>query len=341
MLLLLVVLVMLIVWARDPETWRWLARDEVRDAPGAAPAAQAAADSAQAPAATGPTDEDPEEADFVKEAFEAVTDLTTNIDEVEMPAYQRLVQWSLNQPFELMDRRARPNVLFAQLINAPAEFRGKLVRLNLTLNRVLPWDLPIYETPTLDKKKAKPEKVLRVYEACGFSADSGAHLYTLLLVSLPEGMPTGDKLSARVRFAGYFFKVQRYLDGLNRPGRTAVLIGRIEREPPSTPPLQPIDWYVAFGLGGMVLAVIVAAVVGTIWGWRHRTTRQTLPTSSGSGTSIEEWFDRASKGELSEGNTLPIDRESVMGDARSNGQSRPEGPAFPRGLDTDRPVGGQ
>lgn len=360
---MLIVLGLLIRRASDPEGWRWLVSDRGDDAPAAAfqDAEEAPVESAKKPAdqqpaaepragepggqpaekpliATGPTDQDPEESEYMKEAFQAVTDSTLENTKVEMAAYHRLVQWSLNQPFELMNRRAQRNVLATQLFNAPDEYRGKLIRLNLLLIRVLKWDLKIYDEGVTGKD-AKPSKIVPVYEAWGTTSDSGAHPYNVILVDLPPGMPTGNSVHNRVHFVGYFFKVQKYYDGLHRVNRTPVLIGRADWQAPPTPGFQKTDWYISYGFVGGVLVIAVVSLVVVFLSRRRRKNKMVITGSRSAAMAVEDWIDKAGGGEPDEDQEGDSRHDVLLGEPKTNGEGSGNGKGFLRGLDVDHPPG--
>ena len=153
--------------------------------------------------ASGPTDEDPEEADAIREEFQAVTDATLEMGVEEMAAYNRVVRWVVNQPVELLRRRARKNPAFADFMHFPDKQRGKLVSLNLTIFRV--------------RDAGQNEDGTQLYEAFGPTQESGSWLYWGVAVDLPPGMQTGPKVYEKVTFVGYFFKLQGYEPGDAKP----------------------------------------------------------------------------------------------------------------------------
>ncbi len=83
------------------------------------------------PKATGPTDEDPDEQGAALEDFDAVEDANAvSVQPQEMQAYERIVRWVTNQPFDYLRARARRRPAdFGELIEAPEEHRkpGKLL----------------------------------------------------------------------------------------------------------------------------------------------------------------------------------------------------------------------
>ena len=72
----------------------------------------------------GPTDEDEEEAAEAREEFQAVTDGTLAMPLQDMFAYRRVVQWVKNQPTSLLEKRARTDLTFNDLMLSPDECRG-------------------------------------------------------------------------------------------------------------------------------------------------------------------------------------------------------------------------
>lgn len=340
--MMLAVVFMLIVRARDPNTWQWLAPGDGEPAPAAKPAHPAVEvvrpdepEPAEA-VVSGPTDEDPEEQEFVKEAFQAIEDYRLAITPTEMPAYERVVQWAINQPYQQLAQRSRRDVKLARLMNAPDEYRGKLVGVTLNVKRVEPWDLKIYADDSPRGPDAKPEKVLKLYEAWGTTWEGKAWPYLVILVDVPPEMPIGDGIEEKVSFAGYFFKIQKYYDKLHRENHCPVLIGRAQWEPaPAGPKLTQSDVYATYAI---IAAVVLIAVIGLLSALLGRKRRPALAGSaamSSAAPGIEEWFDQPE----GEGNKSTPSGDSILGDAGSNGHSKGNGRPFPHGLDADHPPG--
>ena len=82
-LVMLAVLYMLIVRAGEPNMWRWFAGN---DRPRRLPAEQQSRSRRlrRLPEATGPTDEDPDQAEEAREEFQALTDGTLKLGPEEM-----------------------------------------------------------------------------------------------------------------------------------------------------------------------------------------------------------------------------------------------------------------
>ena len=238
---MLIVLGLIIGKASDPATWAWLADDQAavkqtdnkqsdkatpESAPGAdrPPATPVIAPSWSETVTDGPTDEDIEERDGAGEEFMALTDGALEQSPEEMPAYWRLFSWVQHQSSEQLRKRAADKVVFNQFIRDPDDHRGKLFQLKLNVRQV-------HEYPAAKNKAG----LSNVYEIRGFTNESQAWLYFVLVPELPPGMPTGTSVSEEVTFTGYFYKLQGYYEAgagpRDGPLRAPLLIGRISWQP--------------------------------------------------------------------------------------------------------------
>lgn len=179
-------------------------------------------DQARVPAVAGwtetivnaPSDLDEAERMRFQNESEALTDRATN-HSIEMPAYWRLMQWSRAQSMKDLQSRARRDVLFTQLWETPAEFRGDLIELKVQIRRSL--------------SHAAPENsagLKNVYEVWGTTVDSQSFPYVLVTAELPPGFPLGGDIDEDVVFAGYFLKILQYEAHDKRRG-APLLIGRV------------------------------------------------------------------------------------------------------------------
>jgi len=298
MILTLAVLYMLLDWARDPNVWRWFADEQGGEEPAGLeafhaeqPAAQGQAgpqEPAAEPAAKGPTDEDPEEQTAIREEFQAITDRKLQINPEEMFAYRRVLQWVLNQPASLMRKRARKDLTFNEFMLSPDKYRGALVELVLNAGLVTECDLRSPDGSDL-------------YELWGHSVDSGSWLYDTVVVNLPEGMPVGRRINERVRFVGYFFKLQGYHEASAKPHApplsAPMFIGRliwIRPEPPA-----PSAWNATWALvavGGFAL-VVVLQLAWLFFGPRRRKPRiRPVGEPKPGALSINDWIEQAGEG---------------------------------------------
>ena len=152
----------------------------------------------------GPTDADPDEQAAAKDEFQALTDGTLGIQPEEMFAYRRVFDWVAHQSFAELKDRAEKDVRLDDLMRSPSKMRGKLIQVDLDVRQAIP-----FEDKSLGDEK--------LYEIRGFSEDSGAWLYFVIVPSLPEGVKTGAHVEERVRVEGYFLKLQGYLEAGAKP----------------------------------------------------------------------------------------------------------------------------
>lgn len=343
MLLLLAVLYMLIVRARDPNTWRWLAADTSPDAVADAPAdphsqPEAAANRPDQPdpelVPKGPTDEDPEERAAIHDEFQAITDKTLQIQEEEMFAYKRVVQWVVNQPISLMRRRARKDLTFNDFMLSPDKHRGALVELVLDAKMVRATEYRATDGSDL-------------YEIWGVTTDSGAWLYAAIVVGLPEGMPTATRINERVRFVGYFFKLQGYHEANAKPHApplaAPMLIGRVIWIQTPSPPREHWEaWWTVLAVAGFVLVIGLQLLWLVVRPKRRRPGVRPVLHARPAATSLDAWFDQAEEAAAAPGDEAPPNSAAVAPET-PGGNGKPvrdaAGP-FTHPLDEDGPGGG-
>jgi hypothetical protein len=346
MLLTLAVLYMLLVWARDPNTWRWFADDPKaveggQDFAKAGPEPEANAKDQAAepqpaaePAAKGPTDEDPDEQAAARDEFQAITDKTLGIQPVEMVPYNRVLQWVVNQPISLMRKRARTDLTFNDFMLTPDKFRGALVEVVLDAKMVRTSEFRASDGTDL-------------FEVWGITADSGSWLYDTMVVGLPEGMPVASRINERVRFVGYFFKLQGYHEANAKPRApplaAPMFIGRLIWI--QTPPAAPAQWDASWTA---VVAAGFGLVVGVHLLWlflrpkRRASTMEPIGKPKPGAMTLDEWFEKAEEG------TAEIDDESksdplphgTPAQASGNGNGAGGNGPFPHPLDGGGAGGG-
>ena len=248
------------------------------DQPGSAPAPKV-------PVVSGPTEEDSEEVEAIQEEFQAVTDGTLQMGPEEMQAYDRLVRWSVNQPFNHMQQRARKDLVFSQFMQFPDKYRGKLVSLKLNVRRLLDAD--------------KNRDGTQLHEVWGWTTESKAWLYVAIVVDLPKGMPTGPDVYEKATLVGYFFKLQGYHEAGAKPNapqlKAPLFIGRLTWQPAQPVKVSSNDWYWAMLAGGGLL-LIMALQFGV--GFLRKKRRGTAPlpaagSTRGSRVPIEDWLNQA------------------------------------------------
>jgi hypothetical protein len=288
-LVMLAVLYQLIVWASNSDTWRWWVKEGNKSASAAQQAGPPTPKpTPKLPPATGPTDEDPDQAETAREELQAVTDGSLTLGPEEMEPYDRLVFWVKNQSLARLRQRARSDLLFTNFYDEANKYRGQLVTLEMNVRRIL--------------DAGKNREGTQLYEVWGFTTESRDRLYVAIVVDLPKGMPIEPSVYEKARFTGYFFKLQGYHASGARPDavpdRSPLLIGRLEWQPAAVaaPPLdntQEWTW-------GLSLLAVIGAILVLRWGYvkwlRPRpAARSTIPdAASGEAIPIETWLERSS-----------------------------------------------
>lgn len=286
---MLLVVGLLMKRAADERTWFWLTGAPANQAAGPSTVTVAPNDPVVSPPTPGPTDQDEGEQEAVVEQFQAISDGTTQLGREEMPAYWRLFAWTQHQSLAELQARADHTAVLNQFVQHPAEQRGKLFQLDLNVRRVLSFDAP--------RNSAGIEKV---YEIWGWTTESKAWLYVVLTAELPPGMPVGPDVHERVRFAGYFLKVQGYQAAgagpRDKPLVAPLFVGRLAWKPAvAAAPVSARSYWVE---GAVALVALVGAVGLSIWMFlpgrsagRSRRGNSRRPASES--PEVQAWLEQA------------------------------------------------
>ena len=265
------------------------------------------------PPATGATDEDAEERDYMEEARLAVKDGRLNSTNVEMAAYQHVMDWVEHQPLERMIARAKKHVLYDRFLSDPDSLRFKLIDVTLNVRQII----------------EEPYKTLNgnvFYELRGFAPESGQLLYMAMVTGLPKGMPIGVDINEQVRLVGYFYKKQAYFSQASlahaKRLECPLIVGRIVWKPDTDDAFNTSfpPWLV-----GAAAAVGCVVVAGWVFFARRITQPLTLPPlrishrTENEGPSVDDWLDQAQAGELSKEGMPP--RETESREKPANGHS--------------------
>ena len=295
MIFMLVVVFMLLMRARDPNTWRWLTNEslsEISSVPQdrkdaaqilvAASEDQTAAEPTQEPVrVTGPTDQDSEELDAAREEFQAISDKAP-MQKEEMPAYWRLVSWVEHQPLEVLQQRARSDLLFTHLVEAPDKYRGQIIHVRLHLARTLSYEA-----------EANQLGIKQLYEAWGYTDESRGWPYVVVFSDLPPGMPIRASVQEEASFYGYFLKTMSY-EAFNKRNVSPVLIGRIVWHPLATRQASTPEWFwVTCLAGGFIAILLIGRWIHNYISWGNRPVASPM---AGTGKSVEAWLERAQNG---------------------------------------------
>ncbi|MBX7165328.1 MAG: hypothetical protein K1X74_03175 [Pirellulales bacterium] len=197
--------------------------------------------------------------------LEVVTDGSLSTRAVEMPAYWALLGLVKDIPAEELEKSAR-EVSFHDLMTTPAKFRGELVTVELTVRRVVSYDLP----------EGNPLGLSKVYEVWGWPTTNEGWLYVAVLTELPERMPSEKDVEIYVRLTGRFFKLQGYQPGgaepNARPLRAPLILGKLRLVQRPAPPSKAAEWY--FGLQLLLVGLMAIGAVRLLILLRVRLARQ-------------------------------------------------------------------
>jgi hypothetical protein len=251
--------------------------------------------------ATGPTDEDPEEAEALKEEIQALTDGSLQMGPEEMEAYDRLVRWANSQPFELLQKRARKHSVLADFMQFPDKQRGRLFTLKLNVRRILPVD--------------KTRDGIALHEVWGWTTESKAWLYAALVVDLPPDMPTGPDVNEKATLVGYFFKLQGYHEAGAKPNarplNAPLFVGRLTWQPAQVVKANSNDWLWVWVVAGALVVIMIAQFGISIF-WRKRPASAPLSAASVTREArmpIEDWLQGGGTTEIPDGNKPGRDGE--------------------------------
>lgn len=313
--MLLWVVGMMIYWARDPAMWKWIADDVQDEAAVTKPEESSAPDEKKndETLVSGPNDRQPLEHSQAEYLFQAITDKEPLARE-EMPAYWKLMRWSMTEPFEDLWERSRKDLYFTHLAEAPEKYRGELIGLKVSLRRAL--------THEAGENSAG---VKQVYEAWGVTNESRSGLYCLIFYDKPAELMIQPSLHEEATFVGYFLKQFTYEDAMGKRRWAPLLIGRLRwRENLTRSALRrqrndgnAWQWIIVAG------AVLV---LGVAWK-RTRPAASQGPDAAAppDHAAIERWLDAGAPEVQSEPNGfLPEWDGSVDDDSESRSGSSPQ-----------------
>jgi hypothetical protein len=247
LLFALAVLGMLYERMRDPATWVWFTGENPAAVDVSPQAVQPAAAPPKELIVAGPNDLDPDAVAEMALLLKPVRDKTDLVGR-EMPAYWRLMEWSLSQPFAQLEQRALRDVPFQMVWSDPDRYRGKLVRMRMHVRRVLQHDAP-----------GNPLKLKEVFEVYAWTDDSLSHPYVVVIPECPPGLPVGSDVHGEIVFVGYFLKIMRG-EAFDKLRGYPLFIGRarsVARPAPANAGQSGLDLFlILFAVGGLMLAGI-------------------------------------------------------------------------------------
>lgn len=248
MLLMLLVVGMLMYRSADPNMWKWFATAPEASDKVARPAKAETVD----PEIARPRGKDRVEQQQIEDDLSTVQD-KTQLGTLDMRAYWSMLEWSRRLPFDELRKHANADVRFKQIWEEPDKWRGQLVELRLNVRDVTRWDL-----------EQNPENVPTVYEALGWTDESGSNPYLVIFKELPEGMEIGPDVREDVTFVGYFLKLMYFKSRDNKFRAAPLLIGRVIRHE-NAAALSAKDqdeknrseFWITIGIGGALIVMMI------------------------------------------------------------------------------------
>jgi len=280
------VLALLVLQAREPRNWTWLTGDEAERKPVFA----------EYPVQQGPTDLDPEEWSAASKNFEIVKDQQARDDHLNAMIKNRYLKWVLRQKPEELYSRKPVEVSLQQLVNQPKEFRGKLVRLRLSIKRCLPLPSPNKENPDF----------ANLHEMLGFQDKTGLWLYWLFTPGIPKGFPTGEIIDSQtVDVVGYFHTLRAYMDANEKKSLAPEIVGTAVWYPIDKAKTAPTSWPLIIGFAAVL-------PIGALVLWKMLSGPQMSPSfarTSRSGVDVQDWLEKgpeqAAEDDLDDEGRLP------------------------------------
>lgn len=135
------------------------------------------------------------------------------IEDAESASYLYMMSMAARTFLEAFEKHPGPTPNRNDLMNRPAKWRGKVVKLQGHVRRLraLPPD------PELQKFG-----IGTIYEAWIFQDQYGAHPVCALVASLPKGLEPAEELDVEVSLAGFFYKIYQYASAQTKDGNRVI-----------------------------------------------------------------------------------------------------------------------
>ncbi|TWT64477.1 hypothetical protein [Rubinisphaera italica] len=257
-----------ILWAARPETWHWLIPPDnesavnsplsegneappflASQAPDPFGSSSNAVNSSVSPVDTENSSKVGSATNIPPDWLESINDQFMGLRVDESDAYYRILAHVSRLDEDLLNEKARKDILHVNLIHSPNLFRGELISLKGTARRILPL-----------KTTDNPYGVKTAYEVWITTEDSGNDPWRVVTTSLDKRLPRGENVNAPVKLVGYFFKLYSYASNGGQHMAPLILSARVEsnivvRVAPSGTGLQPyiILFAALFGFGTLLL----------------------------------------------------------------------------------------
>lgn len=138
-----------------------------------------------------------------------------------------------------------------------SRFRGRLVTMRGHVRRLVSYD-------------AYPNAfgIKRLHEAWLYTKDSATNPAVVICTKIPEGIPTGDRISEDVTVTGYVLRLHQYRAKSNQGHLAPMILASQIEWTPAKPPRKAPEW-----LSGGLLALLVLIALSVVYFGRRDKTR--------------------------------------------------------------------
>ena len=185
---------------------------------------------------------------------EIIRDKTPDRAEESELIWQTMCVASTTPPEELA-KKARRDVLFANLANDPKLYRGVPIHRRGVLKSLI-----MFEGTALENAHEFP----KYYDAWVFTEDQPDQPTKFVFSALPDGLMPGENLQTEIEFDAFFFKLVAFRNGAGKAVFAPMLVGY-------RPRLLALDSNVGQGITILLvtLAGLVVGVMSLVW-WQNR-----------------------------------------------------------------------
>ena len=195
-----------------------------------------------------------------RELLATIHDTRIGIPHDESEAYFTILALVRDVPLGVLERAARTDVTFAQMLNDPEQQRGRIVTLEGELRRLT-------ELPAGQNDRGFET----LYDGWMFTDEAGpTNPIRVICTGKPAGLPEGEQIRQRVRFTGYFFKRCGYVTA-HGPHSAPLLLGKRFRWTPPSPRSVESGGYTTVVL--TAIGLLAAGLAGVVW-WFAAADRQ-------------------------------------------------------------------
>lgn len=198
------------------------------------------------------TTENPASADLPASWLESINDQAIGLRAEEADAYYRVLGHIFRLDDRYLDKHARKDILYVNLLRNPDQYRGKLMTIRGIARRISP--IQVGENQY---------GIKQTHEAWVLTPDSGSDPWRFVASGIDPRLPVGEKVAVQIEVTGYFLKLYGYASQKGQHLAPLILAARIKpcvvrKTVPSSTGLEPYIMLFAVIVGfGAIITVIV------------------------------------------------------------------------------------